>query len=444
MRALGLVYELMLFTCTLSKLHHRLDPMYSVLLTWWCEETDHEADPLCNLLFADRHLTQTADGTQLRGLDATMVASKPSAEEHNAKFNPLLSAFCAGPKSMKVRQCSPLTAGTLSTLPGVFKGEPPIPWQATATPVHKVVVQRGLGNGIAKNEFQKIALHAASPPTSKVEARSKLGIASPVALKSALAEQRNVDVAHNERRVNEAVEQRRASRAALRLGLPSAQRNVGRVGTGPVHTMQTGDGREAPFSSDDFFSVASWSCRDGQASMATMVVSYPVCKAYQQLLTVMPKLVDAYPHFTTEASKEQLRQKIASERRLARMKGEEQADSQVAQTEGLAIFGAGQGGLLYIVMGMLLAASPFVLCYWSPTARSYGSRCVASCNSICLRVYHGMLQGCTLTPCAGKLYRLLSRKNTARREAERVVRSLTTTKDDPVQVQQMLDEKDSA
>lgn len=38
-------------------------PSVSVLF-WWCEETDHTADGVCNLLWSSQQLGMTSDGTQ--------------------------------------------------------------------------------------------------------------------------------------------------------------------------------------------------------------------------------------------------------------------------------------------------------------------------------------------------------------------------------------------
>merc|ERR1711971_1491051 len=113
-----------------SSSHNRLTPMYATLLKWWCEDMDHEADPLCNLLFADRHLTQTADGTQLRGLDAMMAKHKPStAREVSLKFGPIFSAFCESKRTKQgayPRECKDLMEGNFSTVPGIFRGDEPV------------------------------------------------------------------------------------------------------------------------------------------------------------------------------------------------------------------------------------------------------------------------------------------------------------------------------
>ena len=38
------------------------------VLFWWCEETDHTADGVCNILWSSQQLGMTSDGTQANGL----------------------------------------------------------------------------------------------------------------------------------------------------------------------------------------------------------------------------------------------------------------------------------------------------------------------------------------------------------------------------------------
>lgn len=37
-----------------------------IVLNWWCEETDHTADGICNLLWSHEQLALTSDPTQVR------------------------------------------------------------------------------------------------------------------------------------------------------------------------------------------------------------------------------------------------------------------------------------------------------------------------------------------------------------------------------------------
>ena len=48
----------------------KLGSAYVQLLIWWCETMEHEADPICNLLFSSRHLIATSAPTQIKGLNA--------------------------------------------------------------------------------------------------------------------------------------------------------------------------------------------------------------------------------------------------------------------------------------------------------------------------------------------------------------------------------------
>jgi len=188
-----------------------------------------------------------------------------------------------------------------------------------------------------------------------------------------------------------------------------------------------------PVTSDDILSVASWSCRDGRANAATSAAATSVCTAYQQLLELLPTAVSAYPNFKDASTKEKLVAKIQSERRLARMKPKPQtAASSDSDGTGDDLLHS-TSGLLYTLLGMVVAASPIVICYLSPAARAVGLRCLSACNSYCVRIQVGAMDG--------KLYHLFSRKNAARKEAERVVRSLTANEGTAQDAQ---DVKDSA
>jgi len=67
-----------------------------VVLNWWCEETDHTADGICNLLWSHNQLTITSDPTQLRGLEAMMVAHAPrTPSEYTRDITSLFNSYCA-------------------------------------------------------------------------------------------------------------------------------------------------------------------------------------------------------------------------------------------------------------------------------------------------------------------------------------------------------------
>ena len=55
----------------------QLSANFVAVLTWYCEETDHEAAEVCNLLWTHNHLLHTDDVTQLRGLSKKMCSSTP-------------------------------------------------------------------------------------------------------------------------------------------------------------------------------------------------------------------------------------------------------------------------------------------------------------------------------------------------------------------------------
>ena len=57
----------------------QLSANYVAVLTWYCEETDHEAAEVCNLLWTHNHLLHTDDVTQLRGLSKKMCSSIPGS-----------------------------------------------------------------------------------------------------------------------------------------------------------------------------------------------------------------------------------------------------------------------------------------------------------------------------------------------------------------------------
>ena len=72
-----------------------LNPFFEKLLKWWCEAMDNEADSRCNLLFTHRHISQTSDGTQIRGLSAQMRRYVPmSGAAQRDQFALLAADFC--------------------------------------------------------------------------------------------------------------------------------------------------------------------------------------------------------------------------------------------------------------------------------------------------------------------------------------------------------------
>ena len=72
-----------------------LNPFFESLLKWWCEAMDNEADSRCNLLFTNRHISQTSDGTQIRGLSAQMRRYVPmTGAAQRDQFEQLAAEFC--------------------------------------------------------------------------------------------------------------------------------------------------------------------------------------------------------------------------------------------------------------------------------------------------------------------------------------------------------------
>ena len=73
----------------------QLSANYVAVLTWYCEETDHEAAEVCNLLWTHNHLLHTDDVTQLRGLSKKMCSSIPGS---------LSLYLSAGPTTLPAQQ----------------------------------------------------------------------------------------------------------------------------------------------------------------------------------------------------------------------------------------------------------------------------------------------------------------------------------------------------
>lgn len=72
-----------------------LNPFFESLLKWWCETMENEADKRCNLLFTHRHISQTNDGTQIRGLSQQLRAFLPrNALEQRDQFKAIAEEFC--------------------------------------------------------------------------------------------------------------------------------------------------------------------------------------------------------------------------------------------------------------------------------------------------------------------------------------------------------------
>mmetsp|Transcript_22867 Transcript_22867/g.44390 ORF Transcript_22867/g.44390 Transcript_22867/m.44390 type:complete len:432 (-) Transcript_22867:440-1735(-) len=394
---------------------HRLEGQYVPVLAWWCEDMDHEADPLCNLLFADRHLSQTSDGTQLRGLDQTMVSYKPRDDRAFLKtFAPVLGAFCQSPKASKVRLCSGLKDGKIRTLPGIFRKDPP--------------VQIPSGTLAAGNAGAVVTqTQAAPPPTLRTRVVSA---ASPPALAQ---------------RVHSAPAMDKSASAAQKLWLPTKAAHRARPAreeppAGNPTFGASASGKTSSFGepkgSEDLLSLAAWSCRDGMSAVASNAAATRACMAFRELLDALPDVAALYPHFESERAKSSLLTSLDLQRRQARMSRSRTAVAQAAEPSAVPTDAErSANGLLYTLLGMLLAASPIAICYFFPAARGPGLMLLNLCNSCCLRLHLGVLQG--------KLYHLLSRKNTARREAERVVRSLCKAPTDGAQSADT-QEKDSA
>ena len=83
-----------------------LNPFFESLLKWWCEAMDNEADSRCNLLFTHRHISQTNDGTQIRGLSAQMRRYVPmSGAAQRDQFAQLAADFCKTTEAKKEYSC---------------------------------------------------------------------------------------------------------------------------------------------------------------------------------------------------------------------------------------------------------------------------------------------------------------------------------------------------
>ena len=66
----------------------QLSANYVAVLTWYCEETDHEAAEICNLLWTHNHLQHTDDVMQLKGLSKKMCSSVPVFSLPAGPINP--------------------------------------------------------------------------------------------------------------------------------------------------------------------------------------------------------------------------------------------------------------------------------------------------------------------------------------------------------------------
>ena len=96
------------------------------VLFWWCEETDHTADGVCNLLWSSQQLGMTSDGTQahglrlrshspplksraasvcaqLRGLEQMMAAHAPRTEAEYARdIGSIFNSYCTAAEGSRV------------------------------------------------------------------------------------------------------------------------------------------------------------------------------------------------------------------------------------------------------------------------------------------------------------------------------------------------------
>ena len=103
------------------------------VLFWWCEETDHTADGVCNILWSSQQLGMTSDGTQahslrlrsqfpplksraasvcaqLRGLEQMMAAHAPRTEAEYARdIGSIFNSYCTAAEgsrcSWRVQAC---------------------------------------------------------------------------------------------------------------------------------------------------------------------------------------------------------------------------------------------------------------------------------------------------------------------------------------------------
>ena len=119
-----------------------LNPFFENLLKWWCEAMDNEADSRCNLLFTHRHISQTNDGTQIRGLSAQMRRYLPmSGAAQRDQFAQLAADFCKTTEAKKEYSCKrpdpwlqPLLRGSVAFKNPNPPAAAPITSKSKATP----------------------------------------------------------------------------------------------------------------------------------------------------------------------------------------------------------------------------------------------------------------------------------------------------------------------
>ena len=111
-----------------------LNPFFEGLLKWWCETMDNEADSRCNLLFTHRHISQTSDGTQIRGLSAQLRRYVPmSGTAQRDQFEQLAADYCKSAEARREISCKKPDAWLLPVLRGSQPYKNPNPHAAAPT-----------------------------------------------------------------------------------------------------------------------------------------------------------------------------------------------------------------------------------------------------------------------------------------------------------------------
>mmetsp|Transcript_53377 Transcript_53377/g.88631 ORF Transcript_53377/g.88631 Transcript_53377/m.88631 type:complete len:372 (-) Transcript_53377:119-1234(-) len=130
-------------TSSHKRYHSQLDKFYVMLLSWFCETMDNEADPKCTLLVNHRNLAQTRNPTQTLALEAEIKKHLPANDAETIDmFLPVLEGLCgAGPNELQSlpavartiteSTCHNVRQGKLKSLPGVLKGSATIALPAT-------------------------------------------------------------------------------------------------------------------------------------------------------------------------------------------------------------------------------------------------------------------------------------------------------------------------
>uniref|UniRef100_A0A7S3SCF5 Uncharacterized protein n=1 Tax=Emiliania huxleyi TaxID=2903 RepID=A0A7S3SCF5_EMIHU len=100
------------------------------VLFWWCEETDHTADGVCNILWSSQQLGMTSDGTQLRGLEQMMAAHAPRTEAEYARdIGSIFNSYCTAAEGFtdrkkKDKSATICASRASNTLENLFRAPP--------------------------------------------------------------------------------------------------------------------------------------------------------------------------------------------------------------------------------------------------------------------------------------------------------------------------------